>query len=195
MNPPGWRSKSQICRRSGSTGSAGCLNRLTRRRRLRSHSDSASDTHAATHDSLFGWYILVMKRTLGALLGYSSVKSTSSLKVPPSQGLSSGLRSDMCHMSRQRDGRCETQQHGMHCGVMGHAPPQHAHCSTYWQLSPRRVKITSIPLSPSHHAGTVECRVVPSSSHPPSPKERSCAISAGLVSSHAVCEGGGASGG
>ena len=46
----------------------------------------------AVGDSLLGWYIFVTNFTTGALLGYSSVKSMVSLKVPPSHGLSSGLR-------------------------------------------------------------------------------------------------------
>ena len=40
---------------------------------------------------LFGWNILVKNFTCGALLGNSSENSTVNLKVPPSQGVSSGL--------------------------------------------------------------------------------------------------------
>lgn len=32
---------------------------------------------------MFGWYILVKKRTLGGLIGYSSGRKSSSLKMPP----------------------------------------------------------------------------------------------------------------
>ena len=36
--------------------------------------------------SIFGWYILVINRTFGADIGYSSGKNSSSLNVPPSYG-------------------------------------------------------------------------------------------------------------
>jgi hypothetical protein len=42
-------------------------------------------------NSLFGWNIFVTNTTLGGLLGYSSVNLRFSLKVPPSQGVASGL--------------------------------------------------------------------------------------------------------
>lgn len=40
----------------------------------------------------FGWNILEIKRTVGGLFGYSSVKTSVSLNVPSSNGVSWGLR-------------------------------------------------------------------------------------------------------
>ena len=43
----------------------------------------------------FGWNILEIKRTDGGLLGYSSVNSMVSLKVPSSKGVSCGLQQNV----------------------------------------------------------------------------------------------------
>ena len=52
------------------------------------------DTQMAASHSPLGWNILDTKRTVGGLLGYSSVNCIVNLKVPSSKGVSLGLGSE-----------------------------------------------------------------------------------------------------